>query len=643
MSSSTSTDILWHAGEPRDLCGDGEAANRLSNAVAAAEKDNRPRIQEFKRSLRGYSQRQYNNYFKATAETARNRGIEALSTTARDMAINVTKSLVDDATAMMCRARPTPIIVTDSSDWKAQNRARKRQQLMESVFRTQRVHSNKQPRMVKNACVFSAGFLEVEFNYAGKRIDVCPVFTPEVLVDEKEGIYGEPMNFYRHRPVDKRALAKMCPDYERKILEAPSNTSSVFGNVDESQVLLTKAWHMRSFDGSGDGRYALAIPGCVLYAADFDHDYPPLVPYVWNEEPCGYYGTSIPMDVRAIQHQINVLAVTFAQAIWYGGGTKLLNPMAITKQHLTNTLRIPVIDYDPRKGVPTYWKGDVLESGLVNYMQYMIQLAHELIGLPATLSQDALPSTSGRSQLVHEQMVSQRFLDSWRRCDTAIAYDLTQRVFDAVDDAMLQHNAGDIAFLYRDGGTMGKVAVRDVAGERDDFDVQILSGSGLPMTAAGRFALVEAMIQSGDITPGQGKHLKDTLSLAGEMENIRSPQEVVDKMLSDIVGGDKPRSPIPELDLMYANQRATEEILKLSLKRNVPGPVLDEVRSWRDQVQTLIDRMKSEGAGPGIVNNVTPEQEALMAAEAAGALPPIAPPPLPGDVPLPPQEAVPLV
>jgi hypothetical protein len=639
--TSTSTDILWHSLDPKKDAGSGEAATRLENATKAVENAQRPRIQEFKRSLRGYSQRQYNNYFKATAETARNRGVEALSTTARDMAINVTKSLVDDMTAMMCRARPTPIIVTDSSDWKAQNRARKRQQLCESVYRTQRVHSHKQPRMCKNAGTFGAGFLEAELDLNGKRINVCPVFTPEVLVDEREGIYGEPMNFYRQRPIDKRALSMLFRDNKelvRKIENAPVSANTIFGHLDESQVMLTKAWHVRTYAGAGDGRYALAIPGCILYAAEFDHDHPPLVPYVWNEEPCGFYGSSIPSDVRAIQHQINVLAVTFAQAIWYGGGTKLLNPGSITKQHITNTLRIPVIDYDPRKGVPTYWKGDVLESGLVNYMQYMIQLANQLIGLPGTDLQVPLASTSGRAQLVHEQTVSQRFLDSWRRCDTAIAYDLSERIFDAVDDAANIHGAGDMTFLYRERGTMGRVAVKDIVGDRSEYDSVILSSSGMPMTAAGRYALVEAMISSGDVTPEHGRHLKDTLSLAGELENVRSPEEVVDKMLSDIVSGEKPKIPIPEINLMYANKRATEEVLKLSLKQNVPTRVLDEVRSWRDRVQTLIDRMNQRG-GPEV--GAAPSPEDVMAAEAAAGLPPIAPPIPPGAIPVPPLEAVP--
>lgn len=639
---SPSTDILWQALEP-GYCGGGEPANRLENAVRDVEKNQRPRIQEFKRSLRNYSLRQYNNYFKATAETARNRGIEALSTTARDMAINVTKSLVDDATAMMCRARPTPIIVTDSSDWRAQQRARKRQQLLESVYRTQRVHSNKQPRMVKNACVFGAGFLEVELDLNGKRVNVCPVFTPEVLIDEREGIYGEPMNFYRQRPVDKRALCMLFKGNEelvKRIQDAPSETNTIFGNIDESQVMLTKAWHVRSFDGAGDGRYALAIPGCILYSSEFDHDYAPLIPYVWNEEPCGYYGTSIPADVRAIQHQINVLAVTFSQAIWYGGGTKILNPGSIVKQHVTNTLRIPVIDFDPRKGEPKFWTGEVLSSALVSYMQYMIQLANQLIGLPGTDLQVPLASTSGRAQLVHEQTVSQRFLDSWRRCDTAIAYDLSQRIFDALDDAAKMPEARGMTFMYRESGTMGSVTLEDVTGDRNEFDTVVMSSSGMPMTAAGRFALVEAMVAAGDIPPEHARHLKDTMSLQGELENVRSPQEVVDKMLSDIVGGKMPKSPIPELDLMYANKRATEEVLKLSLKQNVPTRVLDEVRGWRDQVQTLIDRM-NQRSGPEVGGGVvTPEQVAL--AEAEAGLPPIAPPIPPGAVPVPPVEAVPV-
>lgn len=639
---STSNDTAWQDIEP-GFCGPGEPTQRLENAVADTEKNQRPRIQEFKRSLRGYSQRQYNNYFKATAETSRNRGVEALSTTARDMAINITKSLCDDATAMMCRARPTPIVVTDSSDYEAQRKARKRQQLLEAVYRAQRVHSNKQPRMIKNACVFGAGFLEVEFDYAGRRIGVYPVFTPEVLIDEREGIYGEPMRFYRHRPVDRRSLCRLFQDNAelvKRIKDAPSTTSTIFGNLDESQVMLTKAWSVRSFADSGDGRFVMHIPGCILYSAEFDHDNPPLVPYVWNEEPCGYYGTSIPMDVRAIQHQINVLAVTFSQAIWYGGGTKILNPGSITKQHLTNTLRMPVIDYDPRRGVPTFWTGEVLSAPLVSYMQYMITLASQLVGLPGGEIQQALPSQSGRAQLVHEQIVSQRFLDSWRRCDTAIAYDLAERIFDAVDDAAKVQGGKDISFMYREDGVMGRVAVGDVAGDRSDYDISVLSSSGMPMTAAGRFALVQAMIDAGDIPPEHARHLKDTMSLQGELENVRSPQEVVDKMLSDIVRGGQPKSPIPELDLMYANKRATEEILKLSLKQKIPAPLLDEVRSWRDQVQTLLDRM-NQRSGPEVgAGLVTPEQVAI--AEAEAGLPPIAPPIAPGDVPVPAPEAVPV-
>src|SRR6185503_3982808 len=120
------------------------------------------------------------------------------------LSVNVVRNMVNAATSMLIRSRPYVSFQTDGADYDLMRKSRERERFVQAHMIREKAHQLAHPR-VRNACIFGLGGTQT-FHDKG-RIWMENILPGEILVDEQEGIAGDPPCIYRAKIVDKTQLA----------------------------------------------------------------------------------------------------------------------------------------------------------------------------------------------------------------------------------------------------------------------------------------------------------------------------------------------------------------------------------------------------------------------------------------------------
>lgn len=541
------------------------------------------------------------------------------------LSINVVRNMCNAATSMLIRSRPYVNFQTDGADYSLLKLSRKRERFVQAHFIREKIHQVSHAR-VRNGAIFGLGGTKV-LRRDGK-IRYENILPGEILVDEQEGMAGDPPCIYQAKIVDKVQLAAMYPDLREKIMQAGS-AGAAQGRSNGAQCLVVYAWHFRStLDDDHDGVECLCIDGATLYSRPYKWLKFPGTFFRWEESPFGFYGTGIPSELVGLQYEINALLRMIRDAAYYGGNLKVLAEKGanINLAQLSNSLKIPVIEYVGKQ--PAWVVNDLASPQIFSHLQYLVQSAYNVTGISQLDAQSQTPAAtmSGRARLVHQNNESLRFKAAVERYENGYP-ELAQSTLEAATDEFEEN--GDTEVIFRGREHLEQISLGDIAldGPDEPLDVQAWSSSQLAQSPGARIEQVDFLVQNQYVPRNRGLVMMDLGNdFRGEMDVQNAPYNLIDERIDRMLFDGEPQIPNPMMDLEYAKSRVQLEIQRCEMRSGVPPERIDLLREFWNQI---VDLMLKAKQGESAMSPPAPPQAVPgmpgMPPDAAG-MPPGGPP-----------------
>lgn len=535
-------------------------------------------------------------------------GVSRLSATRPDgnqekLVYNVVQMCGDTATAKMIKNEPEPQFVPSGGTWKEQRAAKGMTKFMRGIF-----YEN-QARKLTAACFRDAymwgdGLIHVFIDSLTRRVKYERVGCHELIIDEMEGIDGNPRQMHRVRTVDRGVLASYFPKKRGVIEAAPrarprGNLGGQSGISDLIEV--RESWHLPSGPGTNDGRRIVTIAEHAL--TDFEpwvHPWFPFARFSWCERPFGFWAQGGIEQIQDLQMEINKLLSVVQESFQLAGSFKIMVPIGskVPTQHFNNNVGI-VIEYAGQTP-PTYIEPPVVPVQYFTQIQNLEQVAMRQIGVSelSTVSRKPAGLDSGVALREFNDIESDRFQTigkAWER----FHIDLALRT---------------IAMVRKASGSVGRYVVKSLEGksiyneidwsevglEDDYFTIQCWPVSLLPQTPAGRLATVQEYMTAGLVTdPRQGRKLLNMPDLE-QFETLEdAQQDLITKILENICDNGEYVPPNPFMDLALARRLALEFHARAQIQK-LEDDRMRMIEDWISQLDGLTQAATPPAPPPGM-------------------------------------------
>lgn len=513
---------------------------------------------------------------------------KALAGNSSKLAFNVVKSCVDAYTAKVTKERPKVTFVTSGGDWEIQERAKKLDRFVEGQFYETALYELA-PSIVLDSSIYGNGLIHIfiDESSGSKRIGCERVFLWEILVDDEEGVYGSPRNFYRRKYIDRVVAEEMWPEYRDEIAIAKREENGVdeWGyDSTADQVLITEAWHLRSGPKAKDGRHVIAISNCTLLDEEYDKDYFPFI--ALRKQPCliGWFGTGLAEELEGIQLELNVLLRKIQRSHHLlAAGHWLVRKGTVNKQKLDNDIG-SIIEYTTDK--PELAVGMTVSPDVYQHLDRLYQKAYEITGISQLQAQGLKPAglDSGEAQRVYLDIQTERFQVSLRLYQHWFLEIARQMI-----DLAREISATTPSFAVKAVGrkTMDKVIFKEHFLDDEDYVLKLYPTNALAREPASRIAQVQTFANAGWVDPREAKRLLDFPDLEEANLYDEASFNLLMDIISDIRNEGRYSAPEPMMDLQEGIKWMQRAYL-VGKRDRVPTDRLEMMLTWLEQATDMI-------------------------------------------------------
>ncbi len=498
---------------------------------------------------------------------------------------NIISSGVDTLTSRITQSRPAPIFLTDNSDYKERNLAKKLNNFILGEFYQTKAY-DKVGMMFRDGLIEGTGCLKVFED--DKRVALERRLLTELLTDPNESIYGEPRSLYETKLVDRAVLMDKCPKYKANIKRAEqaySDNSAEASKTVSDLVLVVEGWHLKSGKDAGDGRHTIACSGGIIFDEEFTKDKFPFVFFHYSKRMLGFWSQGLAERLMGTQMEINALLYTISRAIKLVGVPRVFIEQGSKVSKASNNNDIGVIvTYTGVK--PIYEVAPCVPEELYAQLQRLIQYGYQQEGISALDAGAQKPAglNSGEAIRTYDDISTDRFASTSRNYDN-IFVDLAYLVIDLAKD--ICERDGEYQTVYPGKNGTKKVDLPAADMLKDPFVIQCFNMSSLPRDPAGRMAKVTEMIQSGMIDIKEGRRLLDFPDLQ-QMEMLENAsEERIFQILDRIVEEGSYTPPDPFMNLALATKLVVDYI-NLYGAAKLEEEKMEMFRTFFTQIQALV-------------------------------------------------------
>lgn len=557
---------------------------------------------------------------------------EATSAIQNRVTLNVVQSMVDTVTAKITKNKPKPDFLTEGGDFSLQQKAKNLSQFVYGQFHSTNFY-RKAAQAFRDSCIFGTGAVKI-FHKNGK---MCAerVFIDEIIVDDRESLYGEPRQLHQLKQIHKDVLKAMFPKSVTQIdalsSESGETKRTFHSTTDNSDMIwVVESWHLPSGPKANDGKHAITIQNHTLYSEEYKKDYFPFVFWRWGQRAMGFFGQGIAEQLQGLQLEINKILRTIQVS---------MHLVSIPKIYLEASSKVVTAHLDNKIGGIIRYAGTPPTNGplatippeLFSHLDRLYQRAYQIVGVSELSAQSAKPSglDSGRALREFNDIETERFMDVGQRYEEAFL-DAAKVFISEVKD-LVENNGEDIEAVVQGEDFIKKIKWSEVSMDNDKYSLHLYPTSSLSSTPAGRLQDIQEMLQAGMITAEEGRELLDFPDLKGYYQMANSGVEDIKRTIELIVDDGRYMSPEPYQNLEYGVEKMQQAYL-FYRTRNLPETKLDLLRRWIEDAQALL-KLRAQAQIQEQSEQMAAEQQ-LMASQAA-------PPPEPGSMvaaPLPPPS-----
>ncbi len=511
--------------------------------------------------------------------------------------LNVIKSCIDTAQSKIGKSRPRPLFLTEDGNWGEQQRAKYLTMYMDGWFDYAKIYQ-KTPKMFRDAGIFGKGVLKlciIDGQVHGERI-----LTNELVIDEVEGMYGEPRQIHQQKNMFREVLADLYPEHAKEIYAAPNCIEKQFStSYAADMVKVTESWHLPSGLDAKDGRHSITIPNCDLLEQNYTKDYFPFVFFDWSEPVVGFYGYGLAEELIGIQLEINKILrnIQLAQhliavpQVWVEGNSKVVSA------HINNQMGgIKRYFGTP----PIFMNPTAMGPEIYQYLQTLYQRAFEITGISQMSAQSQKPAGLDAAVALREMqnIETERFMNVAQRYEdmhleiARMAIRMTKDLYEGDSEAGLEPTK-DLAINAVDKEFMRKIKWKDVHLDEDKYVIRCFPTNLLPTTPAGKLETVQELMQAGLLEREDGISLldfPDTKAVTGRMTAARDD---VLRLIYLMLEEGKYFTPEPYMNLDLAKKLTQSEYNK-ARTQDAPEDRLELLRRFMDEADAMMQQAVQE-------------------------------------------------
>lgn len=529
------------------------------------------------------------------------------------IAINVTQSCIEAGAAKLAKNKPRPLFLTSDGNWSQAKRARKLTTYNDGMFDRARVYQALRQMFIDSA-VFGSGVGKVWGDKQNAVAAFDRVLPYEVLVDDQDGIYGDPSSAYHVKYAHPQALLEaFCPDdseesqRKRKLIEGASKASPG-GELrlarGKGMVRVVECWRRA---GVKPGRHVIAVSGGHLVDEEFTKKRLPLVFYSIMPRLTGVWGqgwaeilVGIQVEINAILNRIKRSMELFAQPRVF------VKPGALFQKLQNGVGKVYTVEDKPVFESPPAMSPDVYQ-----HLWNLKKEAFAHVRLSEMSAASKLPAgvEAAVAMREHHDLEAEQFVLPGQRLEES-ALEISAKMIDASRD-LYAHNQG---LVVKAPGTkfLEEVKFSEVNLEEDCYTTRVFPSSLLPTQPSARLQTITEMVSSGFIEADFALSLFDFPDI-DRVTNIKTAAlEDVLRTMELITEHEEYETPDEYMGLDLAIKIGHATLLK-SRAQGAPPKVISLLRRYIDDAKS----MQTE---------IAPQQAQAQQAVQAGSLQPGADP-----------------
>lgn len=527
---------------------------------------------------------------------------------------NLIQSCVDTLISRISQSRPSPVFLTDNSDYRERRLAKQLNNfILGELYQTKAY--DKAAVALRDALVEGTGILKI-YQTVDNKVGIDRILLTELLVDQNEAKDGDPRQLYQLKLVDRDVLIGQVGNkkiIEKAVQAYPDNSADSAKSVSDL-VMVIEGWRLPSYPGADDGRHTIACSSGIILDEKWKKDKFPFVFLHYSQRLAGFWSQGLAEQVMGTQLEINSLLYTISKAIKIMGVPRVFQEDGSKIMSSSHNNDIGVI-VKFRGTKPLYEVAPCNAPELYTQLQRLIDYGYQQTGVSAMQASGKKPAglDSGEAQRVYDDIATDRFAALSRKWDN-IFIDLAYLIIDTAKDIATE--TGSYTTIYPNKNGIKEINLPEISILDNPYVIQCFNMSSLPRDPAGRMQKITEMIQSGMITVKEGRRLLDYPDLEQVEKLANSSEERILQILDEIVEDGKYTPPDPFMDLTLAMELVTQYYNLYSSAKLEEGRA-DMLRNFFNQIKTL-----QLAAMP-------PQPPAMPPGGAAGPVPQANPQPLP--------------
>lgn len=467
--------------------------------------------------------------------------------------MNVVQSCVDTLVSRISQSRPRPVFLTDNGDYKQRSLAKQMNSFINGELYQTKAHALGE-LILRDAAVLGPGCIKIFKDY-DDRVALDRTLFIDLLVDPNDALYGNPRQLFHLKLADKSILKEFFPDQKSKIDSAeqayPDNSADSQKTIAD-QVMIAEAWHLPSSKKATDGRHVIVCTSGVLCDEEYKKQSFPFVFLPYSPRLLGFWAQGLAEQLMGTQIEINKLLMTITQSINLVGVPRVFveDGSKVMKAALNNMVGA-IVTYRGTK--PSYEVAPCIPQEMYAQLERLVQYAYQQSGISALAATSQKPAglNSGEAIRNYDDLQSDRFAALSKRYDNLFV-DLAYQIIDQAKDIVEETGSYQTVYPNKNGTKEIDLPAADKLD--DPFIIQCFDASSLPRDPAGRLQKITEMMQSGLLTPQEGRRLLDFPDIEQVDKLANAGEERILKILDDIVEKGKYVPPDPFMDLSLATQ-----------------------------------------------------------------------------------------
>lgn len=527
--------------------------------------------------------------------------------------MSVVTSCVDTLVSKLTQSRPRPIFLTDNGDYKQRNLAKKLNNFIQGeLYQTKAYQLGE--LILRDAAVLGTGVVKVlEDQY--KRVSLERRLLTELLVDPNDAFYGNPMQLYEIKLIERSVLYEMfskSPGVVDKAEQAYPDSAGEGTKTVSDLVMVAEGWRLRSGPDATDGMHVIACSSGILSDEPYEKKTFPFGFLHYSPRLVGFWGQGLPERQMGTQCEINKILMTISNSINLVGVPRVFveDGSKVVKAHLNNNVGA-IVTYRGTK--PSYEVAPCVPAEMYGQLQRLIQYAYQQEGISELSASSEKPAglTSGEALREYNDTQTDRFAALSKRYDNLFV-DLAYQIIDKAKDIAERDGKYQTVYPNKDGTK--QVDLPDCKMLEDPFVIQCFDASSLPKDPAGRLAKVTEMMQAGLISPQEGRRLLDYPDIEQVDKLASASEERILQVLDDIIDKGKYTPPDPFMDLVKANELVVQ-YYNLYAAAKLEESKLQLLQNFFNQlngiVQEAMQPPPQPGAEPMANPMATPQSELI--------------------------------